>query len=161
MNKNNKNKIAPNFTLLDYQGKKYKLSDYRGSWVVLYFYPKDNTPGCTMEACAFRDNFKLFKKEKVNVFGISADSQNSHYKFIKKLNLPFVLLSDKNRKVINKYKVSKIKNLFGKKIATISRQTFLIDPAGQILKVYNNFNIKHHPIEIIEDIKSFKKDQQK
>lgn len=150
-------KTAPDFILPDFQGKKYKLSDYLGSWVVLYFYPKDSTPGCTLEACAFRDNFKIFEKEKVKVFGISADSKDSHQKFVNKYKLPFVLLSDEKRQVITKYQVARTKIFFGKKINTIFRFTFLINPAGQIFKIYKKFNIPQHPIEIINDIKSYKK----
>lgn len=150
-------KTAPDFILVDHQGKEYKLSDYLGSWVVLYFYPKDNTPGCTLEACAFRDNFNIFKKEKVKIFGISADSKESHSKFITKFNLPFILLTDENKYVIKKYQVQGVKNIFGKKINTILRNTFLISPTGKIVKIYSKFSIRQHPIEIIEDIRNFKK----
>ncbi len=147
-------KLAPNFTLTDYQGRKYLLSDYHGQWVVLYFYPKDNTPGCTIEACAFRDNFSLYKKNKINLFGISADNSNSHEKFINKFSLPFILLSDVSREVIKKYQVHKVKNLFGKKVPSIVRRTYVIDPQGKIFKIYENFDLTKHPLAIISDIKS-------
>lgn len=148
--------FAPDFILVDHLGKKHKLSDYRGQWVVLYFYPKDNTPGCTLEACAFRDNYLSFQKEKIKIFGVSADSKESHNKFINKFNLPFTLLVDENRQVIKKYQVHSEKNFFGKKIKTILRNTFLINPLGKIVKIYSKFDIKQHPLEIINDIKNFK-----
>ncbi len=146
-------KVAPNFVLPDQYGKKHKISNYRGSWLVLYFYPKDNTPGCTLEACAFRDSFIIFKENNIKILGVSADNKISHDKFINKFNLPFVLLSDENRRVITKYQVGGIKNFFGKKINTISRQTFLINPVGRIVKIYKKFDINKHPQEILKDIR--------
>src|SRR3972149_3031892 len=100
---------APDFTLLDQDGKSHKLSNYRGKWILLYFYPKDDTPGCTKEACSIRDNFPAFKKIKAEIFGVSIDSEKSHKKFAEKYDLPFTLLADPEKKVVEAYGV------FGKK----------------------------------------------
>ncbi|MCH2226320.1 MAG: peroxiredoxin [Candidatus Caenarcaniphilales bacterium] len=137
--------IAPDFTLLDQNSKEQSLSSYQGKYVLIYFYPKDDTPGCTMEACSIRDNINEFKNLDVQVFGISGDSPESHQKFIKKYNLPFDLLSDPKKVAVKAYDAD---GLF------IKRISYLIDREGNILKFYPNVNPSKHAAEILADIKS-------
>ena len=120
---------APVFGLLDQNGKTHSLAEYKGQWVLLYFYPKDDTPGCAKEACAIRDNFPDFKKLKAVVFGISADSVKSHKKFADKYNLPFTILSDEDKKVVRKYGVWGKKKFMGREYMGIFRASFLIVPS--------------------------------
>ncbi|HMR55181.1 MAG TPA: thioredoxin-dependent thiol peroxidase [Candidatus Doudnabacteria bacterium] len=148
---------APDFTLPDQDGKKHKLSDYKGQWVLLYFYPKDNTPGCTTEACALRDNFPAFKKVKAKVFGISTDSVTSHKKFADKYELPFTLLADEEKSVVEKYDVWRVKNMYGRKFFGIARVSFLISPDGKIAKIYEKVKPAVHAEEVLEDIKKLSK----
>jgi thioredoxin-dependent peroxiredoxin len=140
---------APDFNLPDAKLQQHKLADYAGKWLVLYFYPKNDTPGCTKEACAFRDD--LFQIEKLNakVVGVSVDDTDSHAEFAKKYNLPFPLLSDKDGKVADSY--GALTNLGIIKIA--KRYTYLIDPNGRIAKVYLSVNTSRHSQEIIDDLK--------
>ena len=145
---------APDFTLPDQNGKNHKLSDYMSSWVLIYFYPKDNTPGCTKEACLIRDNFPFFEKLNLKVIGISADSIESHAKFSKKHNLPFTLLSDEKKEVIEKYDVLKKKSIFGRTVLGIKRTSFLIDDKGKIVKIYENVKPAVHAQEVLEDMKN-------
>lgn len=145
-------KPASNFTLPDQKGNSLKLSDFKGQWVVLYFYPKDDTPGCTKEACGFRDNFPKFEKLKVKVFGVSADSTEKHTKFANKYQLPFTLLSDPDKKVLEKYGVWAEKKFLGKKYMGILRTTFLIDPQGKIFKIYENVKPVGHAEEVLKDL---------
>ena len=126
---------APNFTLLDQNGKAVSLSDFLGKRVVLYFYPKDNTPGCTRQACAFAGAYGEFQKRGVAVIGISRDSVASHTKFAEKYGLPFVLLSDPELQAINAYGVWQEKKLYGKVSMGVVRTTFLIDKDGMIEKI--------------------------
>lgn len=151
------NSQAPNFSLLDESGVLRSLADYRGSWVLLYFYPKDDTPGCTKEACCLRDNFPDFKKLNAVVLGISADSVESHKKFKEKYNLPFFLLADTQKEVIKSYEVWQKKKFMGKEYETISRTSFLIDPSGKIKRVYENVDPKKHAGEVIADLSSLQK----
>lgn len=146
--------IAPDFELSGSDGKNHKLSDYKGKKVILYFYPKDNTPGCTTEACDFRDNFKAIGDLNTIILGISKDNLNSHNKFIEKFNLPFVLLSDEEQVVCKLYDVIKEKNMFGKKVMGIERSTFLIDENGLLIKEYRKVKVKGHVEAIIEEIKT-------
>ncbi|NLL31229.1 MAG: thioredoxin-dependent thiol peroxidase [Clostridiales bacterium] len=146
--------IAPDFELPGSDGKNHKLSDYKGKKVILYFYPKDNTPGCTTEACDFRDNFKAIGDLNTIILGISKDNLNSHNKFIEKFNLPFVLLSDEEQVVCKLYDVIKEKNMFGKKVMGIERSTFLIDENGLLIKEYRKVKVKGHVEAIIEEIKT-------
>jgi len=141
---------APDFTLTDFEGKKHKLSDYRGKPVVLYFYPKDDTPGCTKEACSFRDSFKEYRKAGIVVLGISVDDEKSHEKFISKYKLPFTLLSDKDKKVVEKYGVWVEKNMYGKKSWGTARKTFLIDEDGKIVHIFNKVNTDTHAEDVLE-----------
>lgn len=146
---------APDFTLPDQNNKKHKLSDYQGQWVLLYFYPKDNTPGCTKEACAVRDNYSDLKKIKAVVLGVSADSVASHKKFETDHSLPFPLLSDSERKVLEKYGVWQLKINFGKKYYGIKRMSFLINPQGKIAKIYKTVKPAEHATQVLSDMKNF------
>jgi len=143
-------KKAPDFTLPDFEGKKHKLSDYRGKPVVLYFYPKDNTSGCTKEACSFRDNFSVYKKAGVTVLGVSIDDEKSHEKFINKYELPFTLLSDKDKKVVQKYGVWAEKSMYGKKYWGTLRKTFVLDEEGNIVHIFNKVNTATHAQDVLE-----------
>jgi len=148
------NTKAPDFNLPDQDGKLHKLSDYKGKWVLLYFYPKDNTPGCTKEACGIRDEFKNFKNLNIVVLGISADSQQSHKKFIQKYKLPFTLLSDESKKVLKKYGVWGKKKFMGKEYEGILRTSFLINPDGKIVKIYEQVKPDIHAKEVLKDFKN-------
>lgn len=143
---------APDFKLLDQDGVTHSLTDYRGQWLVLYFYPKDDTPGCTTEACAFRDSLAGFKERNVAVLGVSADSVKSHKKFAKKYNLNFPLLSDESKAIIEAYGVWGPKKLFGKEFDGIIRSTFLINPEGEIAKEYPKVTPQEHAEEILKDL---------
>ncbi|MBI2436600.1 MAG: thioredoxin-dependent thiol peroxidase [Candidatus Magasanikbacteria bacterium] len=146
------NKKAPNFSLKDQDGKTHKLSDYTGQIVLLYFYPKDMTPGCTVEAQCFRDRNNEFKKYNVQVLGVSADSVEKHKKFETKQELNFPLLSDEKKEVIEKYGVWVEKSLYGKKYMGIQRDSFLIGRNGKIIKHYEKVNPAKHVDEVLADI---------
>jgi len=141
---------APDFTLLDDTGEKVKLSDYKGKKVVLYFYPKDDTPGCTTEACNFRDGFAEIKKRGAIVLGVSADSVDSHKKFKNKFELNFPLLSDPDKKMIEGYGVWKEKSMYGKKYMGIERTTFVIDAQGKISHIFPKVKVADHYDEVVE-----------
>jgi len=143
---------APDFTLSDQFGEIHQLSDYRGKKVVLYFYPKDDTPGCTKEACGFRDNFQKYRKRKMVVLGVSKDSTKSHVKFSEKYSLPFTLLSDDNNEVSQAYGVWGLKKFMGKEYYGINRMTFIIDEDGKILRIYEKVKPENHAEEILADI---------
>lgn len=143
-------KKAPDFKLKDQDGRERKLSDYKGKSIVLYFYPKDDTPGCTKEACSFRDNFARFKNEGIEVLGVSIDDESSHTKFREKYSLPFTLLADTEKDVVNKYGVWVEKNLYGKKSWGIARKTFLIDGEGKIRHIFNKVKTDIHAEEVLE-----------
>lgn len=143
---------APDFTLIGSDKKEHKLSDYIGKKVVIYFYPKDNTPACSKEACLFRDNIDTFNELNTIVLGVSRDSLDSHDKFIDKLNIPFILLSDPDEKVCNLYEVMKEKNMFGKKKIGIERSTFIIDESGILKKIYRKVKVDGHVDKVLEDI---------
>lgn len=141
---------APNFTLpTDIEGKDVALSNLRGKKVVLYFYPKDNTPGCTKESCDFRDHYATFKKQGIEVFGISKDSQKSHVKFKEKYALPFTLLIDANADVCEAYGVINKKSLFGKTFLGIQRSTFLIDENGIISAIWRKVKVPGHVEQVL------------
>jgi peroxiredoxin Q/BCP len=144
---------APSFSLKDSNGKTVSLKDFLGKKVVLYFYPKDNTSGCTKEACDFRDAFPDFKKVNAVVFGVSADSEKSHQGFASKYNLPFTLLSDPDKEVIQKYDVWKEKSMYGKKYMGVERTTYVIDENGRILKIFPKVKVEGHIKEILKVIK--------
>jgi peroxiredoxin Q/BCP len=141
---------APAFTLPNAEGKKVKLSDFKGSAVVLYFYPKDDTPGCTKEACAFRDRSAELKKLGAVVVGISSDSTASHAKFADKYSLNFPLLADESHEVSEKYGAWREKNMYGKKSMGIQRSTYLIDAQGKIAKVWKKVSVDGHDAEVLE-----------
>lgn len=150
-------KMVPVFTGVTTEGKKIKLEDIVGKkGVVLYFYPKDNTPGCTTEACDFRDNLSAIKKLGYSVVGVSKDNEASHKKFIEKQDLNFELISGIDCDIVEKFGVWEEKSMMGKKYMGIIRTTFLIRNDGKILKVYNNVKVKDHVSEIIKDIKEIK-----
>jgi len=139
---------APDFSLPDQNGKQHKLMDYSGKWLVLYFYPKDDTPGCTQEACAFRDDLQQLTALGAEVVGVSLDDSSSHAAFAGRYHLPFPLLADKSSDVAARYGVLLNLGLF--KVA--KRYTFLIDPHGKISKVYDKVETSRHSREIIEDL---------
>ncbi len=148
--------LAPDFELPDQNGKKHKLSDYRGSWVLLYFYPKDNTSGCIKEACSIRDFFPDFRKLKIEVMGISVDSVLSHRKFAKKYDLPFTLLADIDKKIVDLYGVWAKKKFMGREYSGTLRTSFLIDPKGKIAKIYEKVKPEVHAQEVLHDLRNLK-----
>lgn len=147
--------LAPDFTLLDQDGREHTLSEHRGQWVLIYFYPKDDTPGCTKEACMIRDNFPAFKKLNIQVFGISVDSVAKHKKFADKYELPFTLLSDEDKKVVALYDVWQKKKFMGREYMGTMRTSFLVDPKGLIAKIYENVKPELHADQVLADLKSF------
>lgn len=143
---------ASDFKLPDQDNKLHSLSDYLDKWVVLYFYPKDDTPGCTKEACSFRDNFDKLQDLGVVVLGVSKDSSSSHQKFAQKFNLNFPLLSDPEAKVIKKYKAWGKKKFMGKEYDGILRTTYLINPKGEVAKIYEKVDPVNHADLILSDL---------
>jgi thioredoxin-dependent peroxiredoxin len=144
---------APEFTLQDETGTPRTLSDYRGKPIVLYFYPKDDTSGCTKEACSFRDDYSAYEDSEVVILGVSPDSSESHSKFKSKYGLPFTLLADVDREVCNLYGVWGAKKFMGKEYEGVLRTTFLIDPQGTILKVFEGVKPANHSQEILQELK--------
>lgn len=144
---------APDFELKDQEGKLVKLSNFKGKKIVLYFYPKDDTPGCTKEACDFRDNSSNLKKLNVEVLGISNDDEASHKKFSKKFSLPFRLLCDVDKKVSKEYGVYELKEKFGKQYYGITRSTFVIDEQGRIKFFFYKVNPEEHINELMHELK--------
>ncbi len=140
---------APDFTGLDENGNSISLSDYAGKKLVLFFYPKDNTPGCSDEVCNLRDNHTALKKKGYELLGVSPDSQKKHQNFIKKFDLPFPLLADTEKTVINAYQVWGPKQMFGKKYEGVYRTTFLIDEKGKIEEVIQKVKTKAHAEQIL------------
>lgn len=147
------NQIAPDFALFDQQNQQHQLKDYKGKWLLLYFYPKDNTPGCTVEACTLRDNWAEFAKLNAVVLGISADSILSHQKFSAKFSLPFPILADEKKTMLQAYGVLAEKSMFGKTFLGIKRSSFLIDPEGKIAKIYQNVKPAVHAEQVLADLK--------
>ena len=150
----NEKEKAPDFELQDEDGKVHKLSDYAGTPIVLYFYPKDNTPGCTTEACNFRDDYSAYEKENVRILGVSVDSVKSHKKFQEKYSLPFPLLADVDHKVVEQYGVWQEKKMMGRTYMGIARTTYLIDGKGMIAKVFINVKPSEHSQEVLEALKA-------
>lgn len=146
---------APDFSLADEAGVFYSLKDWQGQWVILYFYPKDDTPGCTTEACTFRDNLPKFARMDAVVVGVSVDSPKSHGKFAQKYKLPFTLLVDEKKEVVAMYGVWAKKKFMGREYMGVLRRTFLIDPKGKIAKVYDAVKPAEHPAEVLKDITAF------
>jgi peroxiredoxin Q/BCP len=154
-------KKAPDFSLLDQNGKKHALKEYAGKWLLLYFYPKDDTPGCTIEACTIRDQFQDFKKIKAVVVGVSTDSVESHRKFADGYELPFTLLADTEKKVVNAYGVWGEKNMMGRNYMGTKRTSFLIDPKGTVAKVYEKVKPALHADEVLADLTALSKPKPK
>jgi len=151
-------KDAPNFSLQDQDGNVKQLSDYAGKWLVLYFYPKDNTPGCTTEACNFRDERDAIAKfGNAEVIGVSKDTVKSHKKFVEDHHLNFTLLSDTEHTVIEAYDSWKLKKFMGREYMGIERNTFIINPEGKIAKEYRGVDPKEHAVELIADLKELQK----
>jgi peroxiredoxin Q/BCP len=147
------NQQAPIFSLPDQDGTVHTLEQYKGKKVLLYFYPKDDTPGCTTEACNFRDGYKDFIKMGLVILGVSADSVKSHKKFADKFTLPFPLLSDESHAICEAYGVWGLKKFMGREYMGISRSSFLIDEKGNIEKIYENVKAGDHADEVISDVK--------
>lgn len=139
--------MAPGIEAKDQNGLDHKLNDYLGKWVLLYFYPKDNTPGCTIEACTLRDNYPHFKKIDAVILGVSTDSVASHDKFVQKFNLPLALLSDNEKKIVKAYEASGL----------VRRKSYLIDPEGKIAKIYEKVNPAEHAEEVLRDLETLRK----
>lgn len=148
------NQPAPEFTLADDTGKIVSLSDFRGKPVVLYFYPKDDTPGCTTEACNFRDDYSAYDQAGVVILGVSPDSVESHVKFKKKFGLPFPLLADVGHKVCDLYGTWGPKKFMGRSFEGVLRTTFLIGPDGVILRVFENVKPAEHSVEVLDVLKT-------
>ena len=144
---------APDFKAKDQNGKDISLSDFSGKDVILYFYPKDDTPGCTAEACSFRDNYQSLLKEGFEVLGVSTDDEKSHQKFITKYNLPFPLIADTDKAIVQAYGVWVEKNMYGKKYMGVARKTFIIDKNGVIRKIIDKVDTKNSSSQVLDAIK--------
>ena len=140
---------APDFSSKDQNGNPVELSDFKGQKVVLYFYPKDDTPGCTKEACSFRDADHVYRDKGIKVLGVSTDDEKSHQKFISKFQLPFDLLADTDKDIVEKYGVWGEKSMYGKKYMGTNRKTFLIDEDGKIAKIFDKVNVAEHADEVL------------
>lgn len=149
-------KKSPVFNLPDQNGKKVSLKDFIGKNVVLYFYPKDNTSGCTKQACNFRDELPKFKGTKAVIIGVSPDSVESHKKFAEKFDLPFILLADEKKSVIEKFGVWKEKSMYGRKYFGVERTTFILDKTGYIRKIFNKVKVANHNTEVLDSLKELK-----
>lgn len=145
-------KKAPAFTLKDQAGQSHRLKDYVGRWVVLYFYPKDDTPGCTTQACGFRDAHPEFEGLNAVILGVSPDDEKKHAKFVAKHDLPFTLLADIEQKICTKYGVWQEKAMYGKKYMGVVRTTYLIDPAGKVVDRFDKVKVKDHASAVAEAI---------
>jgi thioredoxin-dependent peroxiredoxin len=144
--------IAPDFSVPNEAGETVSLQDFKGKWVVLYFYPKDNTPGCNKEACAFRDRFDDFTGKNAVILGVSLNDAKDHTKFIEKFGLPFSLLVDQDTKLSTAYESYGLKKFMGKEYMGITRNTFLIDPTGKIAQIYLKVKPETHPLAVLNDI---------
>ncbi|HQS04622.1 MAG TPA: thioredoxin-dependent thiol peroxidase [Daejeonella sp.] len=144
---------APDFNAKDQNGKSISLSDFSGKDIILYFYPKDDTPGCTAEACSFRDNYQSLVKEGFEVLGVSTDDEKSHQKFITKYSLPFSLIADTDKKIVEAYGVWEEKNMNGKKYMGVARKTFIIDKNGLIKKIIDKVDTKNSSGQVLDSIK--------
>ena len=153
MNELSEGQKAPEFTANDQNGKSVSLSNFAGKSIILYFYPKDDTPGCTAEACSFRDNYESLLAEGFEVLGVSTDDEKSHLKFIGKYNLPFSLIADTEKKIFEAYGVWVEKNMYGKKYMGVSRKTFIIDKNGMILKIIDKVDTKNSSAQVLEFLK--------
>ena len=145
-------KKAPDFSANDQNGKRVSLSDLHGKNVILYFYPKDDTPGCTAEACSFRDNYQSLLNNGFEVLGVSTDDEQSHQKFITKYNLPFSLIADTDKEIVQAYGVWVEKNMYSKKYMGVARKTFVIDKNGLIRKIIDKVDTKNSSAQILESL---------
>jgi peroxiredoxin Q/BCP len=145
---------APEFSLPDQNGEEVSLKDLRGKYVVLYFYPRADTPGCTIEACEFRDSYKKIQKTGAVILGISPDTPKAQKKFEEKYSLPFTLLGDADKKVANAYEVIQEKNMYGKKVMGVARTTFIIGPDGRIAHIFRKVKPEGHAEEVLGYLKS-------
>jgi thioredoxin-dependent peroxiredoxin len=145
--------LAPNFKILSSNNKEFELKKNKNKFLIIYFYPRDNTPGCTNEAKDFSKLYKEFKKLNCEIFGISKDSIESHKKFISKFKIPFQLLSDEKIVALKKYRAWGEKSMYGKKFMGIKRTTVLISPKGKIIKIWNNVKVKNHAKEVFSCLK--------
>ncbi len=143
------NKVVPNFHFTATNGVEASIKDYKGKTVILYFYPKDNTPGCTTESCDFRDNFTAFDKQDVVIFGISRDSLKSHENFKAKYEFPFELINDEDESLCTLFDVIKEKNMYGRKVMGIERSTFIIDKNGKLTHEFRKVKVKGHVAELL------------
>ncbi len=148
---------APEFSLPDQHGTVHTLGEYKGSWVLLYFYPKDDTAGCTKEACTIRDDFPAFGSLKATVLGASTDSVESHKKFAEKYQLPFTLLADEQKQLVEAYGVWVKKQMMGREYMGANRTSFLINPEGVIAKIYENVKPEVHAAEVLKDLENLSK----
>lgn len=148
---------APLFKLLDQNGEEQSLKAQKGQWVLLYFYPKDDTPGCTKEACTIAEVYKDFSRLKVKVFGMSKDNVRSHKKFAEKYELPFTLLSDPTMETMAKYGALALKKMYGKEVRGTNRISYVIDPEGKIAQVYPEVDPASHALQLLKDIKALQK----
>jgi len=147
-------KPVPDFSLPSTGGATFRLSDARGAKLVLYFYPKDNTPGCTLEGAGFRDHHKDFRRAGAEVFGISRDSVKSHEGFKAKMKFPFELLSDEDETVCSRFKVMKLKNMYGRKVRGIERSTFVVDGRGVLAREWRGVKVPGHGEEVLNFVKA-------
>ena len=143
---------APNFSGLDQNGNTVKLSDFSGKTLIVYFYPKDNTPGCTMQACNLRDNYALLLDKGLAIVGVSADTEKKHQGFIEKYDLPFPLIADTEKVMIKQFECWGLKKFMGREYDGIFRKTFIIDEEGMIIKIFEKVKTKHHTQQILEDL---------
>ena len=151
------NDKAPEFTLPDQNGEEVALKDFRGKYVVLYFYPRADTPGCTIEACEFRDSYRKIQNTGAVILGISPDQPKAQKKFEEKYKLPFILLGDADKKVGNAYGVIQEKNMYGKKVMGVARTTFIIGPDGKIKHIFSKVKPEGHAEEVLAYLKSAEK----
>lgn len=143
---------APTWQARDQDERQHSSADYKGSWALLYFYPKDNTPGCTTEACGLRDAFAEYQKKRIHVLGVSPDSVQSHRKFAEKFGLPFPLLEDADTTIAASFGVWQKKTMYGKEYMGIVRTSFLLDPEGHIAKIYEKVRPEEHAAEVLRDV---------
>jgi peroxiredoxin Q/BCP len=151
------NDKAPDFNSLDQDGNKIALKDFKGKWVVLYFYPRADTPGCTIEACSFRDSFKRVERIGAVVLGVSPDTPAAQKKFVDKFDLPFTLVADADKKICNAYGVIQEKNMYGKKVMGVARTTFIIGPDGRIKHIFSKVKPEGHAEQVLEWLKEAQK----
>jgi len=144
---------APDFCLSNQNGKQVRLSDFKNRWLLIYFYPKDDTPGCTKQACGIRDSMEEFMKKGLQVIGISTDGVRSHKKFYEKYNLPFDILADEKKEMVEAYGVWGKKKFMGREYMGTNRTSFLIDPDGKIVKIYPKVNPEEHADQVLKDFK--------